>query len=81
MVAEDLPFLVANRRAKITALFLGPSGASSIQGQSHEAAVVEGFMPLGLMKGGDRRLARDAGVQPFGEVMLCPDDNVPFCPR
>ena len=65
---KNLPFLVADRTAPIAALFLRSSGAGSIQGQADEAAVVERFMALGLMNGGDRRLARDPGIEPFREV-------------
>src|SRR5271157_1154659 len=68
MVAEDLPFLVPVGTAQIAALFMRSSGAGSIQGQSDEAAVIEGLVALGLTKGGDRRPPRDRWVEPFGEV-------------
>ena len=68
MVAEDLPFLVPVRTAQITTLFVRSSGAGSIQGQSDEAAVIEGLVALGLTHGGDRRLARDRRVESLGEV-------------
>ena len=70
MVANDLLFLVAHGTAKITNLFLRSSGAGSIQGQSNEAAVVKRLVALRLMDGGDRRLARRIGVEPFGEVTV-----------
>ena len=68
VVAEDLFFLVAVGTAQLTELFAGSSGARSIQGQSDEAAVVEGLVALGLTHGGDRRLPRHRRVEPLGEV-------------
>jgi hypothetical protein len=48
--------------------FVRPSGAGAIQGQPDEAAVVEGFVALGLAHGGDRRPPRHLRVEPRGEI-------------
>jgi hypothetical protein len=48
MVAEDLSLLVSVGTTQISRLFMGSSGSGSVQGQSNEAAVVEGLMALGL---------------------------------
>jgi hypothetical protein len=68
MIAEGLPFLIAHGTAPIAPLFVRPSGAGSIQGQSYKAAVVEGFVALGLADRGDGRLAGDGRVESLGEV-------------
>jgi hypothetical protein len=61
MVAEDLSSLVSVGAAQIASLFLRSSGAGPVHSQSHEAAVIEGFVALGLTHGGDRCLAGHAG--------------------
>ena len=68
MVAEDLSFLVPYGTAEITTLFLRSSGAGPVQSQSDEAAVLEGFVALGLMNGGDRGLTGHRRVESLREV-------------
>src|ERR1700745_4120512 len=52
VVAEDLSLLISIRTAQITVFFACSSGAGSIQGKADEAAVIEGFVALGLTHGG-----------------------------
>ena len=68
MVTEDLSFRVPYGTAEITTLFPRSSGAGPVQGQPEEAAVLEGFVALGLMNGGDRRLTGHRRVEPLREV-------------
>jgi hypothetical protein len=68
MVAEDLSLLVSLGTTQIANLFLRSSGTRPIQGQSNEAAIVEGLVALGLTHCREGCLAGDTGVKSFGEI-------------
>ena len=68
MVTHDLLLRIPVRPAQLTASFVRPSSSRSIQGQSDEAPLIEGLVPLGLAQGGGSRHPRLLRVESLAEI-------------
>jgi hypothetical protein len=45
-----------------------PSRASTVEGQTDPAAIVEGLVALGAPEKGEQGLSRWTGIEPLGEI-------------
>src|SRR6266403_872649 len=68
LIAQNLFLGIVLRAAERTALVATPSCPGAIDGQTDPAAIIKGFVALGVTDEGEQGLPGGTGIEPLGEI-------------